>query len=617
MKVRQLEIENFRGVRAGKVVFADNTLLVGGNNVGKSTVCEALDLVLGPERTSRRPVVDEHDFHRSTYVDADKKAVPIIIRAVVVDLPDEARRRFGGHLRRWNDTDRSFVDDLENGAEHADDEGVTWALPVSFRARYDAVEDDFEADTFFEHPLPELDELDDEEASSLGVGRDRFTRAHKRLCGFVYLRALRTGSRALGLQRGSLLDTILRLSEEGSAEMWMETLRQMRDLDPAIGAIPDLESLLTQIRERAGGFVRLAGNEDATAFFASDLTREHLREVVRLFVATGPSDHAVPFTRQGTGTVNLLVFALLTMIADLKERQSVIFAMEEPEIALPPHTQRRVARFVKREMGQAIVTSHSPYVIEQFEPNEIVMLSHESGGDVEGMPINSAGIKLKSYRSQRRQFSEAILSRGVLVVEGETEASILPIAAAVLEKSSADYVHPDLAGVTIFTANGDGDVPRWAPILRALGKVPFGMVDKQGKPYIGDNATALKSFEEFWESPVEGIEELIVSQVPTAVLRRFMDEAVQLPDFPTHQAKYDSSTTDAQLPEIALKTLKARKGDAYGYAALLIEDCQSRDDLPEFLVAALERINGVLSPATTAADAHGQPVDDEAADGDE
>lgn len=617
MKVRQLEIENFRGVRAGKVVFADNTLLVGGNNVGKSTVCEALDLVLGPERTSRRPVVDEHDFHMSTYVDADKKAVPIIIRAVVVDLPDEARRRFGGHLRRWNDTDRSFVDDLENGAEHADDEGVTWALPVSFRARYDAVEDDFEADTFFEHPLPELDELDDEEASSLGEGRDRFTRAHKRLCGFVYLRALRTGSRALGLQRGSLLDTVLRLSEEGSAEMWMETLRQMRDLDPAIGAIPDLESLLTQIRERAGGFVRLAGNEDATAFFASDLTREHLREVVRLFVATGPSDHAVPFTRQGTGTVNLLVFALLTMIADLKERQSVIFAMEEPEIALPPHTQRRVARFVKREMGQAIVTSHSPYVIEQFEPNEIVMLSHESGGDVEGMPINPAGIKLKSYRSQRRQFSEAILSRGVLVVEGETEASVIPIAAAVLEKSSADYVHPDLAGVTIFTANGDGDVPRWAPILRALGKVPFGMVDKQGKPYSGDNATALQSFEEFWESPVEGIEELIVSQVPTAVLRRFMDEAVQLPDFPTHQAKYDSSTTDAQLPEIALKTLKARKGDAYGYAALLIEGCQSRDDLPEFLVAALERINEVLSPATTAADAHEQPVDDEAADGDE
>lgn len=600
MKVRQVEIQNFRGIRSGKVSFADNTLLVGGNNAGKSTVCEALDLVLGPERLNRRPVVDEHDFHRSLYVDEEKNAVPIVIRAVLIDLSDEALRRFGGHIRRWNDVDLTFVDELEDGADHSDDEGVVWALPVSFRARYDADEDDFEADTYFEHPVPEPDELDEEQAGSLGQGRDRFTRVHKRLCGFVYLRALRTGTRALGLQRGSLLDTVLRLSEEGSAEMWMETLRQMRDLDPAIGAIPDLESLLKQIRERAGGFVRLADGEDATAFFASDLTREHLREVVRLFVATGPSDHPVPFTRQGMGTVNLLVFALLTMIADLRARQSVIFAMEEPEIALPPHTQRRVTRFVKQEMGQAIVTSHSPYVIEQFEPDEVVMLDHNDVGEVHGTPIDPAGIKLKSYRTQRRQFSEAILSRAVIVVEGETEASIVPVAAAVLEQSDPTYVHPDLAGVTVFTANGDGDVPRWAPIFRALGKIPFGMVDKQDPPYSGDNASVLASFEEFWESTVKGVEDLIVAQVPAAVLRRFLDTAVQLADFPVHQAAYDASVLDEDLAEVALKVLKARKGDAYGYAALLIEQCRSRDELPQFLVAALERINQVLLPPSAA-----------------
>ena len=52
----------------------------------------------------------------------------------------------------------------------------------------------------------------------------------------------------------------------------------------------------------------------------------------------------MPFGRLGTGSINLLVFALLTFIAELKDKQSVIFAMEEPEIALPPHQQRRVAR---------------------------------------------------------------------------------------------------------------------------------------------------------------------------------------------------------------------------------------------------------------------------------
>ncbi len=33
----------------------------------------------------------------------------------------------------------------------------------------------------------------------------------------------------------------------------------------------------------------------------------------------------MPYLRQGTGSINLLVFALLTIIADLKDTHSVIF----------------------------------------------------------------------------------------------------------------------------------------------------------------------------------------------------------------------------------------------------------------------------------------------------
>jgi putative ATP-dependent endonuclease of OLD family len=39
----------------------------------------------------------------------------------------------------------------------------------------------------------------------------------------------------------------------------------------------------------------------------SELTREHLREVLRLFVATQPGEHGVPFNRLSTGSLNLLV----------------------------------------------------------------------------------------------------------------------------------------------------------------------------------------------------------------------------------------------------------------------------------------------------------------------
>ena len=390
---------------------------------------------------------------------------------------------FGLHVRRWDDAACAFVDEEPGGADRADGPHVVWALPISFRGRYDRQEDDFEVDTFFDHGSRELSELDDDARASLGEGRDRFLRSHKRLCGFVFVRTLRTGSRALGLQRGSLLDTILRLGGDGSAEMWMETLQQIRDLDPAIGDVPDLLTIRNELRERLADFVNLAPGDESTAFFASDLTREHLREVVRLFIATGPSNHPVPFSRQGTGSINLLVFALLTMIADLKGNESVIFAMEEPEIALPPHTQRRVTRFIRDAMGQTIVTSHSPYVIEQFDPEDIVMLDRVLSGELRGVPIDPTGVKPKAYRTQRRQFAEAILSRAVLVVEGGTEACLLPVASSILEKDVTGYTHFDLAGVSIFTADGDGDVARWGPMFRALGKVPFALFDKQPEPF--------------------------------------------------------------------------------------------------------------------------------------
>ena len=43
-------------------VFDGHTLMVGSNNVGKSTICDALDLVLGPDRLNRFPPIDEFDF---------------------------------------------------------------------------------------------------------------------------------------------------------------------------------------------------------------------------------------------------------------------------------------------------------------------------------------------------------------------------------------------------------------------------------------------------------------------------------------------------------------------------------------------------------------------------
>ena len=89
--VRQLKIENFRGVKNGNVNFQGHTLLVGGNNAGKSTICEALELILGSERGYRRPIVNEHDFHAGRYLNESGEPVYIKIDVVLLNRNHSAK----------------------------------------------------------------------------------------------------------------------------------------------------------------------------------------------------------------------------------------------------------------------------------------------------------------------------------------------------------------------------------------------------------------------------------------------------------------------------------------------------------------------------------------------
>lgn len=596
MQVRRLTIKNFRGIKSGEINFQGHAILVGGNNIGKSTICEALDLVLGPERLFRRPIIDEHDFHKGEYLseEEDGKSVEIVIRVLLVDLSEEAKRRFFYHLRLWNEREKRFVDDGGGCPESANQEGVGSALPLVFIGRYEREEDDFVGSTFFDHPPPREESADEDMAEHrLGGGRKFFGREHKRLCGFIFLRALRTGSRALSLQRGSLLDTILRFGGTDLTEMWEQAISELRGLDPAIGSIDQLKSIRQGIHQRLAQFVNLPPEEEeATGFYASDLTRNHLREVVRLFIAAEPAPHQLPFYKLGTGSINLLVFALLTLIT--KDKQSVIFAMEEPEIALPPHAQRRIIRFVLSEMGQAIVTSHSPYIIERFEPDQIMVLDRTRDAVLSSCAVEMEGIRLKHYRRERRQIAEAILSRAVIVVEGATEAALFPAVSAVLEKSSATYEHFDLAGITVFDAGGGDAVAKFGPFFKTLKKPAFAFYDKKANRSDDDSAK-LARYMYKKESPYEGIESLLVKEVPIAAIHRFLAFVKDRSDYPNEVGTVDSDMNDESVKRLAQKILKARKGDNHLYAAYLIEHCSGADELPATIRDFLKTILGLIN----------------------
>jgi len=575
VRVVRLIVSNFRGVKEATLDFAGHALLLGTNNVGKSTICEALDLVLGPDRLAKFPPVEEFDFYNARYLGEDgETTIPIEIEVTLCDLSEEVANKCAGHLQHWHLGQKRTLEPGEIDA--VDQPRVCECLRLKTIARFDREEDEFEARTVFvDGPLRP-------DGAPTEVPRNI-----KRLFGFLHLRALRTGSRALSLERGSLLDLILR--QRGiRTGIWENAIQRMRKLDPPIDeGSAALAPLLTNIEKRVGQYIHMEAEGRATQLFVSQLTREHLRKTISFFLKTCAGQEPVPFQEAGTGTLSTLVLALLTFIADIK-KDNVILAMEEPEIALPPHTQRRIANYLLENTTQCLVTSHSPYVIERFDPAQIQVLRKDATGKLTSIAVpGSSVLKGKTYRKHaRRGLAEAMLGRGAIIGEGITEKDAILATADKMEEAHPETYYPlDLSGVTVLSADGDGSIPEFGLFFKAMQIGAYALFDTRRRS--ADEATKLKdNFDISCQTKYKGAEKLLIEEVPAARLWQFLvdlRDSGENPDLVLPAAM----PTEGEVKTLAFSALTKEKGS--GYAARLIEFCDF-GELPTTIVEFLKGI---------------------------
>jgi putative ATP-dependent endonuclease of OLD family len=163
-----------------------------------------------------------------------------------------------------------------------------------------------------------------------------------------------------------------------------------------------------------------------------------------------------------------------------------------------------------------------------------------------------------------------------------------------MESSLGDaYTHVDLAGVSIFNAGSDGAVPQFGPFFKALGKVSFALYDKQKTPFSEEATKKLAFYTKFWELPEKGIENVLVKETSIAILKRFLETTNTRADYPAVGTINDAMKED-EIRGLAREVLKARKGEGYPYAALLISECTTATELPATIRMILETINTEL-----------------------
>ncbi|MFF2885563.1 AAA family ATPase [Paenibacillus sp. NPDC057967] len=103
MRLYKLEIEGFRRHTDTNVLFSDATFLIGENNVGKSSVLAALNILLNDIKR----ISDEEFF---SYMDGEltrRGSDKIVLTAEFRDVPEEAKQWVGfkGRVLQYNKDD--------------------------------------------------------------------------------------------------------------------------------------------------------------------------------------------------------------------------------------------------------------------------------------------------------------------------------------------------------------------------------------------------------------------------------------------------------------------------------------------------------------------------------
>lgn len=377
MRLRRLEIENFRGVKSlDWRHIAETAAIVGPGDSGKSTVLDAIERVLSPKWNVAFDDTDFWDLHADA---------PIVIRATITGLASSFYRdsKFGLLMHAF-DKEKGQAEQAEgaHGEKHA--LLIELRVDASLEPQWSVVDAQGE-----KHPF---------------LARDREALGMLRVGGYV--------DQHLGWSRGSVL---ARLTDSGDSVggVLAAAARQARS-----GLRTDGLEKLTAAARKVEELGRNLGVAAKNGFVP------HL-DASSLSVAAGSlslHDGKVPTRRAGLGTRRLLAVAMQREAA----AQSGLTIIDEFEQGLEPHRIRRLLRVLRGRApesdglakGQLILTTHSPTVLHELEADEVAVTRRTADGTVTvGSLPTAVGYIL-------RRTPQALLARKVIVAEGATEVGL-------------------------------------------------------------------------------------------------------------------------------------------------------------------------------------------------
>lgn len=435
MRIRHIVLERFRSFEQLRLTPGARAVILGPNNSGKSTILEALDLLLSPGAGRLRPALTDLD-----YFDRDTTQ-GFTIEAVVGDLPAAFKAEVAPHLEGW-------VAERSELTPETDGPGIEPVVRLRARGTPDL-------DLLHEFAKPES------EGQRCGPG----VRAHLT---WIFDGRARDPARQLQFYQGGVLDRLFSVANMDAA---VTALRDgLAGSSHSVNEDAEVAAQLNGLAEdlRVLGVI---GESDAPSFEVGSLSRRDLLQALRLSLPVGRVE--VPLSRHGRGIQRLVLLAALLRVAS-RSGDKPIAAFEEPEEALEPLRQAQVASMLRQltdNGGQVLAVTHSPEIARSFSIDEFIVLGPNSDGS------RCRVLREHLTPPQRQTFErwqDGAIVRGMfarypVLVEGPSDTAVLQVFWNALVRTRRIRPAAEL-GLQFINSEGVGNMPKLAAVLDTAGR---------------------------------------------------------------------------------------------------------------------------------------------------
>jgi predicted ATP-dependent endonuclease of OLD family len=312
--------------------------------------------------------------------------------------------------------------------------------------------------------------------------------------------------------------------------------------------------LLDGIRDITQNMLRV----DELAVDTESLDLEDLLASAALKVRTGGRYFGLD--KLGTGHQSSVILKLYRQLGEVTD-SFVLYLFEEPDNHLHPTSLRAIAEDLnecaKEADAQVFLTTHSPFLLNQFNLNNLLALENDSQRRTTRRNGNIRRTD-REIRIALGRFgltaAEALMADKVVVVEGPNDVTILR---TLIELKTG--LSPDRQDILVFPAGGKQLVAELSGFLDELGVNWTAMFD-----WDAVNSTAMPLFQEGLtdtdRDALQGAAQAIQQKLQTHPNREAKAEKIvksmlqQLQDPPKHGMKFRESVLDTFIRQNSLLT---------------------------------------------------------------